>query len=140
MNFDSWSQGFKELFVSSRERARRRQCEFHLKVARPLRDDALRYDEGLFKEYFDELTRAVAARPETLEPHWRRCEAGQHWFDNFNPKRTDPATREMARIWNDDITFVLTHFPDESPPWFDRQAARAMRGNFERLCRGIKVE
>ncbi len=132
--------GFSDLFLGPRERGRRRQCEFHLKVAEPMRAGALRYDEKLWRDYFDELERAVAARPETIEAHWLRAEALQHWFVTFNPPRKEPETREMARTWNNDITFILTNYPDRDLPSVSLNAARAMRREFEVQTRGVKIE
>jgi hypothetical protein len=137
--WDILKRDVRELFTSSATRDERRQCEFHLKVAEPMSGAAFGSDDLVWREYYDELSRAVAARPTSLEARYLRSVALLHWFETMRPARPDLTFRELARVWDRDLQFILTHFPDRAPQGMSLREGRAMREHFDRICRGIRV-
>jgi len=137
--WDIFKRDIREFFTSNRTRSERRQCEFHLRVASSMRAGALSGDELLWREYYDELSRGVAAKPDSVEARYRRSEAALYWFQTMRPTKSDPVFRELARSWDRDLQFILTHFPDRPAPDMSLGQARQMRDDYDRICRGIRI-
>jgi hypothetical protein len=137
--WDILKRDVREFFTSPRVLRARRQCEFHLKVAETLVDGAFGKDDAAWQEYFDELGRAIAANVETIEARYLRSRAARYWFEALKAPSSDPKVREMARIWDRDLKYLLTNFPDKEPEGMSLRGAREMRQEFERLCRGVKL-
>ena len=136
--WDIFKRDIREVFTTSRTRTVRRQCEFHLKVAAPMRDAAFGSDDLAWQEYYDELGRAVAADPSSFKARWRRSLAAVHWFQILRPPRQDPTFRELARTWDRDLQFLLTHFPEKPEEGATLAEAREMRATYDHICRGIR--
>ena len=128
-----------ELFTTSKTRGQRRQCEFHLKVAEPMKEAAFGANDLAWREYFEELGRAVAANPSSVEARYLRSEAALFWFESMRPQKPDPTYRELSRTWDRDLKHILTHFPEKPPPEMTLRAAREMRASYDRICRGIRI-
>ncbi|MEE2827629.1 MAG: hypothetical protein VX498_00455 [Myxococcota bacterium] len=137
--YDIFKREIGDLFTSSKTRAVRRQCEFHLKVAEPMHDAAFGSDDLSWQEYYDELSRAVAAHPNNVEARWLRSIAALHWFEVLRPPSPDPTFRELARAWDRDLQFLLTNFPEKPPAGASLAEAREMRKTYDRICRGIRI-
>lgn len=137
--WDLLRRDIREFFTSPRLLRKRRQCEFHVKVADTLKAGAFGSDEKAWQEYWDELTRAIASDEETIEARFLRSRAAIHWFQVLRPPSSDPRVREMAAAWDRDLKHLLTSFPEREPPGMTLAEARQMRELFERLCRGIKI-
>ena len=129
--WDIFKRDVREFFTTSQTRRERRQCEFHLKVAEKLAPEAFSAGETSWNEYYDELGRAIAADTLTLKARWLRSQAAIHWFKVYRPSTPDPRTREVARTWDRDLKFILTHFPDREPKGMKLSEARAMREDFD---------
>lgn len=137
--WDIFKRDIREFFTTSKTRSVRRQCEFHLKVAEPMRDAAFGTDDLAWQEYYDEVGRAVAANPNSFEARWLRSLAAVHWFESMRPPRPDPTFRELARAWDRDLQFILTHFPERTAEGITLVEAREMRAKYDRICRGIRI-
>jgi len=128
-----------EFFTTDRTRKERRQCEFHLRVAEPLREAAFGQDEAIWREYYEEVGRAIAANPNSVEARYLRSQAAQHWFETLRPAKPDPLFRDLERAWDRDLQFILTHFPDRPSETMTLKEARDMRTTYDRICRGIRI-
>ena len=137
--WDILKRDVTELFTTSKTRIQRRQCEFHLKVAAPMKESAFGSNDLAWQEYFDELGRAVAANPASVEARYLRSEAALHWFNSMRPPKPDLTFREFSRIWDRDLRHILTHFPDKPPEGMSLREAREMRAAYDRICRGIRL-
>jgi hypothetical protein len=137
---DFLSTDLRDLFSGPRRREERRQCEFHLKVAEPLRGRALGdpADPKAWAAYHQELGRALAGWPESFDARWLRAEAAQQFFGRL-ASGPDPESRAVARAWDEDLHWLLLHFPDEPPRGATLAAAREMRDEYERRCRAYKL-
>ncbi len=136
---DTLNRELRELFTGWRTRNERRQSEFHLKVAAPLRDHALAHDLVLWKDYVLELERALVALPSNFEARWLRCQALYHYFTSFRPGSKEPEARRYAMMWDTDLKWLLINFPDKEPEGTSLRQARDLREEFDRLCRGYKL-
>jgi len=137
--WDILKRDVREFFTTSNTRGELRQCEFHLKVAEPMSSAAFGTDDLLWREYYDELSRAVAARPDSVEARYLRSRAALHWFETMRPPRPDPIFRELARAWDRDLQYILTHFPERPPTGMSLAEGRSMRAQYDRICRGIRI-
>lgn len=104
-----------------------------------MREAALGSDEQAWNTYYDELGRAVAALPSSVEARYLRSQASLHWFTSMRPSTPDLTFRELARTWDRDLKHILTNFPDKAPPSMSLREARDMRAEYDRICRGIHV-
>ena len=133
------SMSLSDLFTSPKTRKKRQLAAFCLKVAEAMEPEAMHGEDAeLWHSYYDELGRAVLADEECFEAHWLRGHAPLHFFRALRPDRRSPRTREIARRWDTDLRWLLTNFPEEPPEGCTLAAARELRADFERLCRGLE--
>jgi hypothetical protein len=138
--WETVSGSFKDLFVGPKAREQARQVSFHLKQAEMHREEAFAArDEVGWNPYVEDLARALVADPESFEAHWMRCLVMLHRFRNFPPSAREAEGLRLASTWNEDLKWLLTHFPDPPPPGTSLAQARQMREEFDRLCRGYKI-
>ena len=137
--WDILKRDVREIFTTSNTRSERRQCEFHLKVAEPMGETAFGVDDLAWREYYDELGRAVAALPLSVKARYLSSVAALHWFETMRPPKPDPTFRDLALAWDRDLQFILTHFPDRPNQGMSLSEARTMRSHYDRICRGIRV-
>lgn len=137
---DPLKEHLRDFFTTPKERERAKQIAFHLKVAEPMRDGALSgRDEKAWTAYVDELGRALAVDPDNFEGHWMRALALLHRFRTYPPPALDPEGIRLATMWNDDLKWLLTKFPEPEPAGTSLAQAREMRAQFDRICRVYKV-
>ena len=133
------SMSVSELFTSPKTRRARSQAAFFLSVAQSMEPVAMHgTDPEPWHTYYDELGRALLADETCFEAYWLRGHAPLHFFRSLRPDRRSPRTREIARRWDADLRWLLTNFPEEPPAGCTLAAARDLRGEFERLCRGLE--
>jgi len=125
-----------DFFTTSKTRAIRRQCAFHIKNSEKFEEATFADDETAFEAYFDELAKAITALPTTVEARWLRSKSLRYWFEHYRGKSLHDA-RDYARAWDRDLNFLLTNWPDEDPEGMTLRGAREMREEFDRLCRGL---
>jgi hypothetical protein len=104
-----------------------------------MRAGAFGQDEDVWREYYDEVGRAIAANPDSVEARYLRSLAAQHWFQTLRPPKPDPQFRDLQRTWDRDLQFILTHFPDRPSATMNLREAREMRTTYDRICRGIRI-
>jgi len=127
-----------DLLTSPKTRKRRQQASFHMRVAQGLKPAAMSGSPDDWHAYYDELGRAILADEEHFTAYWLRCHAPIHFFESLRPDRRAAKTREIARRWDADLRWLLTHFPDDAPAGTSLAEARELRVQFERLCRGVE--
>lgn len=133
------TMSLSDLFTSPKKRKARQQAAFFLSVAEGMEPTAMHgTDAEAWHQYYDELGRAILADEACFEAYWLRGHAPLHFFRSLRPDRRSPRTREIARRWDADLRWLLTNFPDEPPEGTSLAAARDLRGDFERLCRGLE--
>ncbi len=128
-----------DFFTSPKTRKARSQAAFFLSVAEGMKAEAMTgTNSEAWHTYYDELGRALLADESCFEAYWVRAHAPLHFFRSLRPDRRSPRTREVARRWDADLRWLLTNFPEKPPPGRSLAAARELRSDFERLCRGLE--
>ncbi len=128
-----------DFFTSPKTRRARSQAAFFMSVAKGMEAEAMQGTNAeAWHTYYDELGRALLADETCFEAYWVRAHAPLHFFRSLRPDRRSPRTREVARRWDADLRWLLTNFPEKPPSGRSLAAARELRGDFERLCRGLE--
>jgi hypothetical protein len=125
-----------DFFTTSKTRALRRQCAFHIKNSEKFLRGAFNDDEDAWLSYFAELAKAITADTTTIEARWLRSKALDHWFSLYR-SHSAHEPRQFARAWDRDVQYMLTNWPKSDPEGMSLEGARDMRMEFDRRCRGL---
>ena len=141
MAWNGLKRELSELFTPPKTRAARREYRFHLKVAEGLEHDAFSDLEGIWDDYWAELTKAIPADREGagIEARWHRSRAAAHWMKTFRRGAADSRIRDIASTWRRDLSTLLKEWPSRDPDGMTVAGVREMEVEFERLCRGLKL-
>jgi hypothetical protein len=128
-----------DFFTSPKTRRARQQAAFCLKVAEGMEPVAMHGEDAeAWHDYYDVLGKALIADGRCFEAYWLRGHAPVRFFRSLRPDRRQPRTREVARRWDGDLKWLLMNFPEKPPTGCTLAAARELRRDFERLCRGLE--